>query len=124
MCVFVSSYPVNDLCTLCDSFNDLCTLCVAIANILRAGLQAIALAFASKTCLLDGRYRRPLSIHNTLEPSEEKRSKDNTSRFIPFLGLSTYDINLYLFKQLKSPLQDKKPHVATYTVIDIYTSTT
>ena len=97
---------------------------VAIANTLRAGLQAIALAFAFKTCLPDGRYRRLLSIHTTLEPSEEKRSKDNTSRFIPFLGLSTYDINLYLFKQLKSPLQDKKPHVATYTVIDTYTSTT
>ena len=97
---------------------------VAIANTLCASLQAIALAFAFKPCLPDGRYRRLLSIHTTLEPSEEKRSKDNTSRFIPFLDLSTYDINLYLFKQHKSPLQDKKPHVATHKVIDIYTSIT
>ena len=51
-----------------DSF-----LSVAIANTLRAGLQAIALAFAFKPCLPDGRYRRLLSIHTTLEPSEEKR---------------------------------------------------
>ena len=46
---------------------------VAIANTLRASLQAIALAFAFKPCLPDGRYRRLLSIHTTLEPSEEKR---------------------------------------------------
>ena len=46
---------------------------VAIVNTLRAGLQAIALAFAFKPCLPDGRYRRLLSIHTTLEPSEEKR---------------------------------------------------
>ena len=47
---------------------------VAIANTLRAGLQAIALAFAFKACLPDGRYRWPLSIHYPLGPSKEKRS--------------------------------------------------
>ena len=93
---------------------------VAIANTLRAGLQAIALAFAFKPCLPDGRYRRLLSIHTTLEPSEEKRQKTILLVFIPFLGLSTYDINLYLFKQLKSPLQDKKPHLVIFIVIDIH----
>ena len=47
---------------------------VAIANTLRASLQAIALAFAFKACLPDGRYRWPLSIHYPLGPSKEKRS--------------------------------------------------
>ena len=47
---------------------------VAIANTLRASLQAIDLAFAFKACLPDGRYRWPHSIHYPLGPSKEKRS--------------------------------------------------
>ena len=45
---------------------------VAIANALRASLQATALAFVSKACLPDGRYRWPHSIHDPLGPSQEK----------------------------------------------------